>query len=187
MKSTRLLNGYIVIYMPTHPKAMKSKNWNGYVYEHIVIAENDLKRPLMDGEEVHHLDFNRCNNSPENLLVLFKNSHSKLHNWIKNNNIIPKQKVVKRCDMCNSPLRITEQKKYCSEKCYKLSNKSILDDIPINQIQNDFIELKSMIKVSKKYNLTDNGLKRWIKKKFNFSNEDIRKLKTGEIKLEFKK
>lgn len=38
-RSIRELNGYRVIYLPEHPKAMTSNNWLGYIYEHIVIAE----------------------------------------------------------------------------------------------------------------------------------------------------
>lgn len=186
MKSTRLLNGYVVIYMPSHPKSMKSNNWNGYVYEHIVIAEKDLGRALVENEEVHHLDFNRSNNSPENLLVLSSSSHNKLHVWLRLNNINPIPKVVRRCEACNSPLRMTEHKRYCSEDCFKLSNKSVMESIPLSQIENDFLELKTMVEVAKKYSIANNSLKKWIKKKFNFSNEDISKLKYGTIKLEIK-
>ena len=48
MRSTRELNGYIVVYMPEHPKAMQSDNWLGYVYEHIVVAEKHLGRAIAD-------------------------------------------------------------------------------------------------------------------------------------------
>jgi|ERR1035437_84996 hypothetical protein len=181
-KSTRILNGYVVVYLPTHPKSMKSKNWNGYIYEHIVVAEKDLGRIIRDDEEVHHLDFNRHNNSPENLLVLTSSSHKKLHLWLRNNNIKPIAKEVIRCSICNYPLS-NEQKTYCSDVCYHEGIKSIMESISTKQIEKDFIELKSMVKVAGKYNLSNNGLKKWIKKKFNFSNEDLSKLKEGLIKL----
>ena len=72
MKNTRTLNGYVVVYAPNHPKAMQSHNWKGYVYEHILVAEEDYGRSLLDNEEVHHLDSNRSNNSPSNLIILSK-------------------------------------------------------------------------------------------------------------------
>jgi hypothetical protein len=122
MKNTRILNGYVVIYMPSHPKAMKSKNWNGYVYEHIVVAEKDIGRSIRDDEEVHHLDFNRLNNSPENLLVLTSSSHKKLHHWLKANNVNPIRKEITRCKTCKYPLS-NEQKAYCSDDCYQEDNK----------------------------------------------------------------
>ncbi|WP_366930937.1 HNH endonuclease [Microcoleus sp. bin38.metabat.b11b12b14.051] len=39
------------------------------VYLHRVIAEQNLGRSLRQGEIVHHLDEDKTNNSPENLIV----------------------------------------------------------------------------------------------------------------------
>ena len=60
--------GYPVVYRPDHPRARA----NGYVYEHIIVMETKLGRPLEPGEVVHHIDENKRNNSPDNLM-LFKN------------------------------------------------------------------------------------------------------------------
>lgn len=177
MKNSRIVNNYYVIYMPSHPKAMKSKNWNGYVYEHIVIAEKELGRGIREDEEVHHLDFNRLNNSPENLIVLPSISHVKLHTWMRYNKIKPIQKEVRRCKICNNVLRMTEQKNYCSHKCYLLDKKSKLDFIGIDQIKQDFKELKFAVQVAKKYNISDNGLRKWLRNRHNYTNESIRKLR----------
>lgn len=59
------LNGYIAIYMPEHERAFD----NGCVYEHILVAEKMLGRPLKPKEVVHHKDRDRTNNSYENLIV----------------------------------------------------------------------------------------------------------------------
>jgi hypothetical protein len=73
---TSLVNGYRCTYDPTHPRAHP----NGYVYEHILIAEQKLGRPLLPKEVVHHLDGDKANNSPENLIVLDSQSeHITLH------------------------------------------------------------------------------------------------------------
>ena len=76
-------HGYIEIYMPDYPKAKP----NGYVYEHIYIAEQMLGRPLKSNsrgdemtEVVHHINGIKSDNSPENLLVLESREHHKLHN-----------------------------------------------------------------------------------------------------------
>lgn len=75
-------NGYVELYMPGYPKAKP----NGYVYEHIYIAEQMLGRPLLSygmkderTEVVHHINGIKTDNRHENLLVLGVNEHHKLH------------------------------------------------------------------------------------------------------------
>lgn len=48
-------------------------------FVHRVVAENLLGRRLLPGEVVHHLDGNKLNNAPENLLVLSNREHNSLH------------------------------------------------------------------------------------------------------------
>jgi len=38
-------------------------------HEHRIVAEQMLGRPLRPGEVVHHIDGNKRNNAPENLMV----------------------------------------------------------------------------------------------------------------------
>jgi len=73
-------NGYVEIIVPGHP----ATNTKGYVYEHRVVAEKKLGRYLLPGEVVHHIDGNKTNNAPENLIVLSNEDHSKLHALLKN-------------------------------------------------------------------------------------------------------
>jgi len=73
-------SGYIKILLPDHPKA----DSKGYVYEHIVVAEKKLGRPLLSGEKVHHLDENKHNNDPNNISVLPSTRHHRyFHRKIK--------------------------------------------------------------------------------------------------------
>jgi len=60
--------GYYVLFMPDHPKR-SSKNM---VYEHRFVMECKLGRYLTDEEVVHHIDEDKLNNDPSNLM-LFKN------------------------------------------------------------------------------------------------------------------
>ena len=46
---------------------------------HIVIMEERLGRPLRDDEEVHHIDGNGLNNEEDNLALLTKGGHGRLH------------------------------------------------------------------------------------------------------------
>ena len=57
--------GYVMIRQPDHPRARQ----NGYVLEHLLVAEQMLGRALLPGEEVHHLNRVRDDNRPENLEV----------------------------------------------------------------------------------------------------------------------
>ena len=81
-KGGRINNGlgYMMIKMPNHPRA----DGQGYVLEHIVVAEQMLGRPLAKGEVVHHKDKNRANNLQENLQVFpSRAEHTLMHHRTK--------------------------------------------------------------------------------------------------------
>ena len=62
--------GYKKILIPDHPRA----DSKGYVFEHIVVLEHELGRPLKNGEVSHHIDKNKFNNHPDNLTVFENHS-----------------------------------------------------------------------------------------------------------------
>jgi hypothetical protein len=45
----------------------KIKLASGYEFEHRIVMERELGRPLRVGEQIHHLDGDRLNNDPANL------------------------------------------------------------------------------------------------------------------------
>lgn len=61
-------HGYIVIRVGSQ-----------YIYEHRIIAEKKLGRLLKPNEKVHHIDKDRTNNHPNNLLVVDGNARHYLH------------------------------------------------------------------------------------------------------------
>lgn len=65
----RLIGGYWYCYHPTHPHATQAR----YVSEHRLVMEQVLQRYLSPSEVVHHIDRNRTNNAPENLMVFANN------------------------------------------------------------------------------------------------------------------
>lgn len=67
-------DGYVRSWAPNHPWPRK-----GYMMEHVRIMELKIGRRLLRSECVHHKDHDRKNNSPENLQLMTRSEHSKLH------------------------------------------------------------------------------------------------------------
>jgi hypothetical protein len=56
---------------------------NPYTPEHILVAEKKIGRQIVRGEHVHHLNGNKSDNSPENLLVCTASQHRILHRQLE--------------------------------------------------------------------------------------------------------
>lgn len=67
--------GYILVYCPDHPHA----NFDGYVFKHRLVIERETGEYLSPDLVVHHINFKRDDNRIENLRVMTKREHSKLH------------------------------------------------------------------------------------------------------------
>lgn len=60
-----LKKGYKKILKYDHPRSDKK----GYVFQHIVVMEEHLGRPIVFPEEIHHIDHDRGNNNIDNLML----------------------------------------------------------------------------------------------------------------------
>lgn len=71
----RIVGGYRYIYSPDHPNKTKGDA----VAEHRLVMEEKIGRYLERHEVVHHIDGNRTNNSPDNLVLFARNSDHLRH------------------------------------------------------------------------------------------------------------
>lgn len=169
-KNAKVLNGYIVVYDPTNPRAMKNANWRGYVYEHIKIAGEFLGRPLRKSEVVHHLDGVRSNNRTENLLVLLRSEHIKLHTWLKSavgKKLSAKHRVNSKntntfCDVCGKTLQ-GKQLRTCSLLCDKKRKARASKKPPKKELKADIKSGMSFLALGRKYGVSDNGVRKWAR------------------------
>lgn len=73
-------DGYVSIYYPDYPSSTKE----GRVLEHVYVMEQMLGRKLAPNECVHHINHIRTDNRIENLALMTKSEHSRLHTIERN-------------------------------------------------------------------------------------------------------
>lgn len=169
----RELNGYRVIYQPKHHRAMTNKNWSGFVYEHIIIAEESLGRKLQENEVVHHLNGDRSNNRSANLLVVDRSQHAKLHMWLSSgapfketerkngeNSLKANFEDPQFCKCCGKTLQL-KQKTYCSMGCSSLYMRRVKRPDK-KQLEQD-LKAMSLLAIGRKYCVSDNAVRKWLK------------------------
>ena len=71
--TTRSAEGYVYLRMPDHPRAR-----NGYVAEHVVVAERALGHALPPTADVHHVNEHRDDNRPGNLVICENRGYHRL-------------------------------------------------------------------------------------------------------------
>lgn len=68
-------DGYKWVYAYDSPMA----DCRGRVREHRYVISQKLGRPLRREEQVHHIDGNKLNNNPENLMLVSLSEHMSIH------------------------------------------------------------------------------------------------------------
>jgi len=87
--STVTKHGYVLVYVG---KKHHLADCRGYVYEHRLVAEENLGRRLRPGEQIHHLDGDRANNKSENIRVMANlAAHRVLHRKAASTRRLPRE------------------------------------------------------------------------------------------------
>ena len=104
-------NGYVLIRVG---KDHHLADVRGYAYEHRLVAEQKLGRRLLPGEEAHHKNDNKADNSPDNIEVLTRHRHRVKHRKHENSDgwwrepDEPNPMITCRCG-CGSRFRTFDQ------------------------------------------------------------------------------
>ena len=135
--------------------------------------------------EIHHLDGNRYNNKLDNLVIICPNCHSQTEHFRGKNklstkekaainiehkpykrgskkpNKVKKEEIKKICRFCGKEFS-GRNKSFCSrECCEKFASKNVLDKDTLLKLIPNFKSLRSL---SNSLNISDNTIKKWIKK-----------------------
>ena len=176
-------NGYLEIYMPQHPNARA----NGVILEHRYVAGQKLGRPLKPEEVVHHLDENRLNNDPDNLIV-FKTQadHSAFHQgcetvldgdvyWCPNKHCykLNGHSVKILCPICNENYMLVDSN--MCVKCARALQRKV--DRPSKEELLELIKTTPFVKIGAVYGVSDNAIRKWCKQyDLPYKQKDIKQL-----------
>lgn len=159
------MNGYSTV-APVITEGGKAPEFKDYELEHRIVAENMLGRKLKEGEVVHHLDSNRANNSPDNLLVLSGPMHNKLHTWLDKYTLVPSEKQKERielgcvrCLSCNFP--IAPEFIYCSPECGNSARRKV--ERPSKEELSQKLWEKPTTHIAEEYGVSDKAISKWAK------------------------
>ena len=139
--------GYTYFIDRDHPLSSKDV---GKVYYHRNVKSLDIGRWVREDEIIHHIDGNKKNNSAENLKILDRSSHNKLHKG---------EAEVKNCLSCGHE---TINKKYCSRLCCEMSRRIV--NRPTKETLEQELKVMSWVSIGKKYGVSDNAIRKWARR-----------------------
>ena len=136
--------GYEHFFDSAHPMA----DAKGRVWYHRHVAAVREGRWLSSNEHVHHIDGDRANNVPENLVVMTNAEHAKAHN--------PGRRPTP-CPVCAKLCRT----KYCSPSCSQVGSRVV--DRPTKDRLEELMSAHSMVSLGKMFGVSDKAIAKWAK------------------------
>jgi len=149
-------------------------NSSGQVYEHVYVMAKLIGRKLHDDECVHHIDRNRKNNDPSNLMLMTKSEHALLH-AMEDRGFSLKNFT---CKLCDSPFIANArfERIYCSDSCARDDKKKFEiapEDLEFLVWSRPTVDVARILGVSdvavakrcKKYGIKKPGRGYWMKNK----------------------
>lgn len=159
---------YLAVYKPSHYMARK----DGFVYIHQLQAEKKLGRNLNKNECVHHIDKNKFNNDINNLMVFkTKSDHTAFYMGsnieldgdvyiaINKKTMKINSTRLKICPICKANTCSTSSNMCIN--CYSQKRKSKIK--PNSDILYNLIINYPFTAIGKKFNVSDNTIRKWCK------------------------
>ena len=150
-----------------------NRRQNGMTLEHRHVAIQIIGRPPTRTEVVHHIDNDRANNKPENLMVFAtQGDHAKYHKGgiaKARTDLIYECKYERKYERklngltrpCLHCGKETVNKKFCSYSCTHIYRRKVVR--PTQEVLASMMQSHSWVALGREYGVSDNAVRKWAR------------------------